>query len=99
MVAINCPDDDRFDTWDLASLIEDVISLLYQPRLSLAFEREGNMQCISKSMQSESIVLSMHLVEDHIMALQRAWQTILVFPCLRNSKNVSGGDSGIVCHR
>jgi len=69
MVAIHCPDDDRFDTWDLASLIEDVISLLYQPRLSLAFEREGNMQCISKSTQSESIVLSMHLVEDHIMAV------------------------------
>ena len=69
LVEIHCHDDDRLDAWDLGSLVEDVISLLYQPRLSLAFARDGDMPRVSKATEPELIALSMHLVEDHIMAV------------------------------
>lgn len=69
LVEVHCPGNEPFDAWNLGSLLEDIMSLLYQPRLSLAFAHDSEMISVSQAFQPESIALSMHLIEDNIMAV------------------------------
>lgn len=69
LVDIHCDNEESIDARNIASLVDDMMSLLSQPRLNLAFCRDGDVISVSQVPLPESIVLSMHLVEDHIMAV------------------------------
>lgn len=71
IVQMHCNESSGVDTWNIEAVIDDMMALLQQPRLSLVYtESQGkDLLSVSHVCNPENVILSMHVIEDYIMAI------------------------------
>ena len=71
IVRMHCNEFSGVDTWNIEAVIDDMMALLQQPRLSLVYTESQGKELLSVSHVSnaENVILSMHVIEDSIMAI------------------------------